>query len=765
MYNLPKTFISNYKGIFIVYCILFAGLTAPYIFYGDVIAPHLQLSELATFNEAPNNNLSTRKFSDFSRVFIPEISTHLNSTRSGWLTLWTNNNELGRPAYHISGFSPAYFPSWVISIITKSPWKFITILSLLTSFIAGIFVILLCREIELHPLAGLIAGISLSTSTLFMYWLTFPMFTAVLSWSAGIIWAATRLAKKPDLIGWSVLAFSSYSLLMTGYPQMIVLHAYILVAYGVYLSYIKYHRKKSELGQFLILTLSALSVGIILALPIYFDLYDAYVASARVNPNPSFFTEILPKLNSFSEAIRFFVLGTTPELLGNPVKINYPFPFNGISVTPVIIFFTIIGLFTSFKKIWGWFLAIIILYILTFVQPIYLFAVKYLGLNLSRNLPLASSLIPLTIIVAYGANTLLKREKLGEHSTIISIATATTLTVIIIGISFAIYDSHRIQIGAIITMFILVGLFYTQHQQTLPLLLIAALITTLISISSPLMLHQDPTRIATTSPLVKSIQENLPLDSRFALTEPTPYVLPPNLNSGLNIASIHSYNSLSPKSYHYLIKTLGGEMQTYGRFNDVIAPNYNSTMFWMSNISLLLSAKKLQHENIEYIGRKSGVRLHKVISRMGDSIQVIHDKVTQKIITTDILNPRLYPGHKPDKLIDQVDFLEFKVKPATTSTLILSQKFNPNWQAQVLIDSDWISAQTVAINKVFQGVVLPKGTNRVRLKFRAYAYYSWIAHVFWIFLIAIIFVNFFYKRNHESIALAKFKLGKSNQHG
>jgi hypothetical protein len=41
-------------------------------------------------------------------------------------------------------------------------------------------------------------------------------------------------------------------------------------------------------------------------------------------------------------------------------------------------------------------------------------------------------------------------------------------------------------------------------------------------------------------------------------------------------------------------------MQICGRWNDTISPDYSSAMFWMSNISLMLSPTKLTHENLEY---------------------------------------------------------------------------------------------------------------------------------------------------------------------
>lgn len=95
----------TYRGALILFALLFVVIIWPYWLGGDVVAPHRQFSELAIADQTGAKQLENRKFSDFTNGYIPEISEHLNGSRSGWLTLWINQNELGRPAYQISGFS------------------------------------------------------------------------------------------------------------------------------------------------------------------------------------------------------------------------------------------------------------------------------------------------------------------------------------------------------------------------------------------------------------------------------------------------------------------------------------------------------------------------------------------------------------------------------------------------------------------------------------------------------------------------------------
>ncbi|WP_416398646.1 hypothetical protein [Allohahella sp. A8] len=727
----------NYRGAVLLYALVFALLILPLVIGGEVIAPHRQHSELAAADRTGANQLENRKFSDFTNGYIPEISEHLNGSRSGWLTLWINQNELGRPAYQISGFSPAYLPSWLIAQATGSPWHFITVLSLGTCFLGGLFILLFAREIGLSPTAGLLAGTGFAASPLFMYWLTFPMFPAVWCWSAGGLWAITRLAKGADIIGWSVLAFSGYSLLMTAYPQPVVFHAYLLGGYSLWLAYHQLRISRVAPVKFLALAASALVVGAALAFPVYRDLAVLSSESARVSPDPSFFTAVLPKFANFDELIRFLVLSTVPEIFGHPIAPSFPFSYDGLSVTLTVVFFSVVALFTVFNKIWGWWLAIVVLCLLAFVHPLYVLGVKFLGFNLSRSTPLGSIMLPLTIITALGIDALVKRTHDRNIGRAVLIGGLSILTLLIVGVTYGISQDVPICWGLVAGMLLVSGLLFAQNERSRPLLLMLALGGSLILTSYPLILKQDPTQIAVTSPLVEKVRANLPPGSRFAVAAPGIPVLPPNLNATLNLASVHSYNSLSSTRYHTLINELGGQMHTYGRYNGVIDPDYAGSMFWMSNISLILSSGKLGNENLEPLGEESGIYLYKVVSRMGESLQLLPPQVEMSQKKLTIGDARSLPTRTPIKILDEGDILEFEVAPMAPSVFLLSQKFHRDWQARAYINEGWQAAQTVEIDGVFQGVILPPETSRVRLDFKPLVRYAWLGHFFWFFLLVL----------------------------
>ena len=743
---------NNFRKTLIAYCLLFLALTFPYWLQGEVIAPHRNTIEIAASETIHSSHIENRKFSDYSSGYIPELDTFINGNRSGFLTLWTDQNELGRPLIQASVLSLAYFPTWLISRITDSPNRIITLISLGTCFLTGLFILMLCRELRLSPLAGLLAAGSIATSPLLMYWLTFPMVIATYCWTAGAIYAVTLISKKSSVWGWFILALSIFSLLMAARKQAVIPHAYILGSYIIYVIYYRWKISgKRSTFIYLFSMASAVIVGGLLALPMLIDVAFLASESARITPDISFFTVVLPDFKSLMDLLSFVALGTFPEIFGSPITSSYPLPYNGLSTTPLVLFLLMIGAMVRFRSTWGWWLAIIFFSGLTFCHPFFIFAVQHLGFNLSRSLPLGSVLIPITLIVAYGADALLQRVQKRQYSLEVILAVVITMTFLLITVSFAFIQGVAIRWDYVIISFVVICLLAAQYNKSRPLLLVAVLSILMITTSFPLMPRQDPVQIITTSPLVEKVRAILPPGSRFAIAAPGLSVFPPNFNASLGLPSIHTYNSLSSRRYHTLIKALGGEVQTYGRWNGAISPDYNSAMFWMSNISMMLSPVKLAHENLAYLGEESNVHLYKVISRMGDSLQITFPQTNIDVDNVQLADPRFLPRHVPSKQLDRGDLLEYAVAPGEPSVLVLSQKFHRDWQAQVFVQSGWVPAKATVINGVFQGVLLSQDAQRVRLEFKPYARYAWIAHVFWLSLLALLgFKAWQRKRNFGS---------------
>jgi hypothetical protein len=186
-----------------------------------------------------------------------------------------------------------------------------------------------------------------------------------------------------------------------------------------------------------------------------------------------------------------------------------------------------------------------------------------------------------------------------------------------------------------------------------------------------------------------------------------------------------------------LIQSLGGEVLTFGRLNNSIAPDYGAAMFWMSNVGAMLSAAPLEHANLRLLCKEGDIHVYKVLERMGESIQLAvgtaHD--ARELTLND---PRNLPRLPSAKRLDQTDLLEFDVASGQPSWLVLSQKYHRDWQAQELVGGNWRDAVTGPVNGIFQGVKLAPQATQVRLRFMPNARFAWIAHAFWLLLLAVL---------------------------
>ena len=737
----------SFRKAVAIYVLLFLALTYPYWLLKEVIAPDRQRAEIAAPEVNDPAHIENDKFGDFARSYIPELNNILNGPRSGWIALWSNQNELGRPIFQASTLSPTYLPTWLITSVTDNPYRVITVLSLGSCFLAGFFVMLFCRELELPPLAGLLAAGSLASTPLLMYWLTFPMIAPSYCWAMGAIYAVKHLSRRIDLFGWCVLAFSIYSLLLAGRKQIVVADAYLIGGYFLHTAYRRWSQLDARSAfAYTSIIASAVAVGALLALPMFIDVMHMASQSSRTSPAIAFFADILPEFNSAMDIMRFLALGTYPEIFGNPAASSYPFIYDGLSLTSLVVFLAILGALLRVGKTWGWWLAVIFFSALTFIRPVFEFAVHYLGFNLSRSMPLGGIILPITIVAAYGADALINRRITGLNRWAVVLAALGAAISLPTAVAFGYVESKAIHWGVVVIEVIVIGLLVAQYDKARPIPLIAALAVLAATVSYPLMLRQDPGKIAMTSPLVQKIRSDLPPGSRYAIADPGLPILTPNINASLGLASVHSYDSLSSRRYHALIEALGGKMQIYGRWNVAISPDYTSPDFWISNIGLILSPSEIVNENLKLLEVESGIYLYKVASRMGDSLQVMYPYENLSGDSIQQLDPRQLSNSVPLKTLDKGDLVEYEVTQASPSILLLSQQYHRDWRAEAYVQSHWLPAETAVINNVFQGILLPQGTQRVRLEFTSYARYAWVGHVFWLILLGLVGIEAWRKK-------------------
>ncbi len=731
MRTLPKSWGSlggiGYGSAFLAYLLFFVALFSPYLLGGKFIIPFRPSIELGD-TTAPAEGIENVKFGDYMTAFVPEVNHHLTGARSGWLATWDDQNEFGRPSF-VSGFSPAYFPSWILQKFIKDPFRFITVLSLGLIFLTGLFCLLLMKEMGFTPVAGFVAAWSLSTAPIMIYWLAFPMFPATLCWTTGILFAVLRLSRGRDMAAWGILSFCTYSALMTAYPMSLLLHAYIILGYFAYRMFSIWKNDGiSPALSFSARCGSAVILGVACSLPAYIDLLHAALESARLGADTSFFTAHLPDLSSIKAVIHFLSLRTFPQVFGNPITQAYPFHYNGLSLTPVLLFLIIMALPGRTCRSHGWWTTAGLFFCLAVIKPLYVFGVNHLGFNLSAVNPLGVLPIPLAIISAFGAEAVVRRLDPAKLRRRAVIAASVSVVMLLLALGYAFSQGispNWLSFSLIIAVFVfLVGWAFAGNTGFLA----ASLILAALCCSRPLLLMRGADEIRLSSPLVESIRANLPEGSRYAVVDGLP-ILHPNFNSMLGLPSIHSYNSISAKRYHELIRSLGGEANVYGRYNDKVSPDFTKAAFWMSNIGLVLAVKPLESDELIPLGQTERVWLHRVKSTMGSylRISVPYDFSPGGLVLEE---PRGLNSMEVRKTIDRGDFLEFDTPGEGASTLVLSQKYHKDWSSSALVGESWIPVEAFSVNGFFQGISIPEGARKVRLSFEPMIRYAWVGHVF-----------------------------------
>ena len=167
---------------------LFLASFFPCVFQGAVIYPHDNAEELGHSRPAPDVERFNHKFSDTSSFYVPEVHEYLNGDHEAWLATWAPHVELGRPLGQVSGFSPAFLMTRVLSWTTHDAFTLLTRITLATVLLALLFAFLFLEELGIAREAALAASAALVLGPYSMYWITCVLFVAGWCWTLLILW-------------------------------------------------------------------------------------------------------------------------------------------------------------------------------------------------------------------------------------------------------------------------------------------------------------------------------------------------------------------------------------------------------------------------------------------------------------------------------------------------------------------------------------------------------------------------------------------------
>ncbi|RLB95082.1 MAG: hypothetical protein DRH50_05175 [Deltaproteobacteria bacterium] len=718
----------NYRRAFLFMLIVQFFYFTPVFLKGEVIFAHNNAHELGV-QVGDDAYISNRKFSDQSNTFIPEINHHLNGNHQSWLSTWNPYVQMGRPTWQFCAFGKAWLLTNLLSFFTNNPFVFYTSLTVLTVVLTGVFFFLFLKTIGLHPLACSSAAIGLSLGTLISYWLTFVMFPALFCWTSCLLWLIASFLKKRSYGAVVGISFATYSLLLTGYPQDVILHLYLVGGYTLFRLLGSGGSIKRRIRDGLALGISFL-IGAITAFPVLADMVVLALRSARLDAGDGFFLSILPRIEGVKDLWFYGSLIFDAFWAGNPIRPEYPFPFEGFSLNPLYF-----GLFVlsfaggRWRRVWAWQLFFALCVMTTLWLPAYLFAVRYLGFHFSSSQLIGGGLIPAFVLGAYSVDTLLRTGMNRKFAAFLLMA-----SFIMAVLPWFHYHElwHTEFVAASFLLMIGSVLFCLVPR---PILLQCLIVVTVFVYGHKMVLARPLYSIEVSSRIVKEIKAVLgDRGARFAKVGNISGILPPNQEALLKIRSIHSYDGLSPVNYQRSVLAFS-DVGSVGLGKYFCSIDTDSKLgqeaFSYAGVGALLSPRKLDARLFKKTGETNGIGLYEPLHPVILRAQITgfeRPQAGKDVVVRGFLHENRGPGRIETTVLYD-DYQEIKVASCSQETLLfLSRQYHPKWRAF----SRGAPLETVIINDFYQGVIIPPDTNEVSLEFRPFVLWSWIPQVMYL---------------------------------
>ena len=729
--------ITRYRTAVWVFLVMFALFTAPYWALGHVMAPSCRSTVLGvTVPGAQIDPCGLQKFADYETEFLPEIANQLRTPHSGVVALRSPATEYDRPAKHVTGNTPANIYTWLIYRLSADPVTIITLLTYSLAACAGLFVLLLAREWQLVPLAGLGGAVLTSMGPFVSYWQTYPMHVATVCWSTAVLWGVVRWFRRADVVAGFTLLFATYALLLMGYPQSVVYVAWIIgvVVVGQLVRRLRVgevRRAATDMGVLLLIVLAAVA----LAAPVLWDVLREYRGSARVAAPDEYYLQYILRIKAPWVLVLYAALHTVPELYGTVTDVTYPFRFDGFGLTLLPLWLVCVAIWRNWRHVWGWAAALAVLVLISVSPPLFVWLLHLVpGFGLSQWTPHWNSTLPLTVLVVYGIHAVVTRP---AHYGMRAEWLLLVVPVLAIGAGVIVAGWYAValapaRLGMLAGIIAVMGLWLWRRQ---PWWLAVALVGTVLTTAGAWQPQRAPATVVQRSALTDALQQWVPADARYALVDPAvDYLLAPNINRLYDRASVHTYNNFTPAAYQQAIAGLGGKTAFYGKLNTAIAPNYDTPLFWMSNIGAVLSQTPIDHPLLQPVAQAGPVTIMQVRARMSHIWQTPLARIPygQDIRFATVRDRVSIPVRS---YVDADDHITVGLNTQSTPTLVVfSVLQRPHWRATVERAGVAAPARIVSVQGVFVGVIVPAGTDTLRLDVDVAVRWMWVSHLVWAFL-------------------------------
>lgn len=177
--------------------------------------------------EDRSNRLMTDKF----YVFHPELLVSKEALGNGRLPLWDPYSLGGIP--HLAQGLPGLFNVAGAAYLIFDPAKAYAISGLVQVILAGLFMLLFLRALEIRHFAAFLGGISFAFSGWMLFHLHYFMICSAALWLPLLLLGAEKLMRGAKLWWIFALALGSFQTLCAGFPQIAVMNLYFTTAYAL----------------------------------------------------------------------------------------------------------------------------------------------------------------------------------------------------------------------------------------------------------------------------------------------------------------------------------------------------------------------------------------------------------------------------------------------------------------------------------------------------------------------------------------------------
>jgi len=695
-----------------------------------VVFPHGNSLEVGAGPEAEVGLVNNRKFSDQSSSFIPVLREQLQGNRSRWISTWNPHEQLGRPLPQLSGTGKAYPLTHAFSLFVSDPLRLYSLLFLATLMMSGLFMLLFLRELSLLPIACFVGAMGVSFSVYFLYWATFLLTVSGICWTIALLWLITKFLRDGSFLSAVGVSFCVYALLLSGYPQHVVLFGYLLLVYGA-VSLRRLKRPFGEKARLAAILFGCGVIAVVAALPVYADVYEAAHRSSRLKADLDFFLAILPRFRSFSEVLSFIAKTVSPFTFGNPIQPKYPFHFNGVGFGVFSFWLFVLSVLTLARRLWLWHLFVALCFVATVSVPVYVFLNGHMGFHISRCIPTVGAVIPFFVAGSYAVDALCKGE-IGKKTFLMSVALTLFFAVLIPLLAVA-RNLRLIDVRFVLVDLCLIAIIvfsFVNHYRAG--IVIATLLSSVIA-SQSLLLVRSHESIRFSSFLVDRVRAYTDNgNSRFAkVGGELASVIPPSQESLYGIKSIHSYDSLSSKNFQVLASRISRSgTRVFGRWFEVLDTEERlcNEETALMGISIVLSKRSLAGQCLSFLAEVEGVKFYRPFQPPLRELQTSgFSNVSAEAVA--MVYREGVGGGLPVVVKTSLDDLKvFRTTPAEQTTLLfLSEQYHPRWEAY----ADGVALQTVVVNGFFLGVLVPPQTVALELRFLPFVIWSWIPQFFY----------------------------------